>query len=79
MLRFVEVGLFFCPFALYGLWVFLGRSFSARFMWIAVTGLTVLAVATIWYGLARSLPPQDRYVPAHIENGHIVQGRGVAP
>ena len=79
MLRLVEIGLFLSPFALYALWLLVGRRFSARFMWIAVGCLATLSAATIWYGLTRSLPPQDRYVPARIENGRIVQGHGVAP
>ena len=79
MLRFVEVGLFLAPFAVYGLWLFVGRRFSTRFMLITVIGLAIISVATIFYGLERSLPPQERYVPARMENGRIVQGHGVAP
>ena len=79
MLRLVEIGLFLSPFALYALWLLVGRRFSARFMWIAVLTLATLSAATIWYGLSRSLPREDRYVPARIENGRIIPGHGVAP
>ncbi|MBV9813947.1 MAG: hypothetical protein JO326_14460, partial [Acetobacteraceae bacterium] len=49
-----------------------------RFMWISVVVLATLAGAVVWYGMERSLSPQDRYVPARLENGRIVQGHGIA-
>ena len=79
MLRVVEILFFLAPFALFAARVFLGKRASAQAMWTIVGGLLLLAAATVWYGLERSLPRDDTYVPAHIENGRIVQGHGVPP
>jgi hypothetical protein len=75
MLRGAEFGLFLLPFALYGVWLVLGRQLSARFMWIGLTSVGVLSAGVLWYGLTRGLPAGERYVPAHVENGRIVQPR----
>jgi hypothetical protein len=78
MLRFVEIGMFAAPFALYAVWLMVGRRLDSRMFWIAVIGLSVIGAGTVWFGLERSLPPDAVYVPAHIEDGRIVQGRGVS-
>lgn len=76
MLRFVEIGFFFVPFALYGVWWYLGARASAAFVWVTIGCLAVVAGATIWFGLERSLPAGVAYVPAAMRDGVIVQGHG---
>jgi hypothetical protein len=79
MFRFAEIGMFAAPFALYAVWLILGRKLDARMFWIAVIGLLAMGAATVWFGLERSLPPDERYVPARLENGQIVPGHGAPP
>ena len=79
MLRGAELSFFLLPFVIYGIWVVLGRRFSTRFMWIGVTSICVLSAGVLWYGLSRRLPAGERYVPAHLEQGRIVQGHGAQP
>jgi hypothetical protein len=78
MLRFVEIGFFLVPFALYGAWWYFGTRLSPAAVWVTIGLLVVLAGATIWLGLERSLPADVVYVPAEIRDGVIVQGHGGA-
>jgi hypothetical protein len=78
MLRLVEISFFLVPFALYGVWWYLGMRASAAFVWMTIGCLAVMAAVTIWYGLERSLPAGVVYVPAEMHDGAIVQGHGNA-
>ena len=76
MLRLAEFGLFLVPFGLFLAWLLLERV-TARIAIAAAVAFFVMAGATILYGLERRLDRGEVYVPAHIENGRIVQGHGV--
>jgi 4-amino-4-deoxy-L-arabinose transferase-like glycosyltransferase len=78
MLRFAEFGLFLLPFAVYAAWRFLGVRASARVVWAAVAIFVSLVVAVVWYGLNARLDRGETYVPAHLQDGRIVPGHGVA-
>ncbi len=79
MIRAVELGLFVLPFVLFAVWWFLGKTASRGLVWTAVVGLAVMAAYLAWYGLSRSMDREETYVPAHLEHGQIVPGRGVMP
>jgi len=76
MLRFAEIGLFLVPFALYAAWWVLGQRATAGLLWATAVLLAVLAAATIWYGLERSLPAGTHYEPAQLRDGVVVSGHG---
>lgn len=76
MLRFAEFGLFLAPFALYAAWRLLGARATPWLLWSGAAAVAVVAAVLIWYGLARSLPPGTRYVPAQLKGGTIVEGHG---
>ncbi len=79
MLRFAEIGLFLLPFGLYLVWRLLGPLVRPALLWFAMTAVLLLAGIAIGYGLHERMDPHTRYRPAHIENGQIIQGTGVAP
>lgn len=78
MLRYVEIGFFLLPFALFGAWWVLGARASRRVLWGAVLVAGLLAVATVWYGLEHSLPAGSKYVPAQLSNDAAVSGGAAA-
>ncbi len=69
--------MFAAPFALYAVWWLVGRKLNRRMFWIAIIWLLAVGGGSVWYGLERSLSGDEAYVPAHLENGRIVQGHGV--
>jgi hypothetical protein len=79
MLRFSEIGLFLVPFVLYGTWLVLGARTPPALVWSAVALIVLLAVGTVWFGLANRLDRGEKYVPAQVVDGQIVEGHGVAP
>jgi hypothetical protein len=87
MLRFVafDVLLFLLPFAAYALWLVVARqpvgpsAWQARTVgWLALAGAAVVVVVLFAFIHFDTAPPGGVYVPAHIENGHIVEGH-IAP
>ncbi len=77
MLRLSEVGLFLVPFALYVTWLVLRARTPPALVWAAVALTLAMAGGTVWFGLARRLDRDERYVPAQVENGRIVPGHGI--
>jgi hypothetical protein len=77
MLRAAEIGLFLAPFGLYLLWRFLAPRVRPAVLWIGMVFVVGLAGVAIGYGLKERMDPHARYVPAHVEDGRIVPGRGV--
>ncbi len=84
MVRFVAFDsvLFLVPFAIYALWL-LGsrRSVSDAAEWTARTvGYLALAGAVLLVGVLVAFvrfdtaPPGGTYIPAHMENGRIIEG-----
>jgi hypothetical protein len=80
MLRFVEVALFLAPFAVVAAWRLLlpAPGPSLRLV-AAVCALAALVAGTLLWLRARDAEaPMAAYVPAHIEDGHVVPS-GEAP
>ncbi len=78
MLRFAELGLFLAPFALFLVWRLLSPRVRPALLWIGTVVLVALAGMAVGFGLHERMDPHARYVPAHLEDGRIVPGRGVA-
>lgn len=79
MLRAAEIGLFLLPFGLFVMWRVLAPHVRPALLWVAMSSVLVLAGIAIGYGLRERMEPNSRYVPAHIEDGRIIQGTGIAP
>ncbi|MDE2200684.1 MAG: hypothetical protein KGJ41_16855 [Rhodospirillales bacterium] len=76
MLRGTELGLFLLPFALFLTWLVLGRRTPASLVWAALTGVLLLAIATLWLGLGRHLPGDAAYVPAQWLDNRLLPAHG---
>ncbi len=77
MLRFGEIGLFVLPFALLALWRLVAPHVRPAVLWAGTGALLLLGGSVIFYGLHERLGPHERYIPAHIEDGRIIEGTGV--
>lgn len=75
MLRATEIALFLAPFGLFLLWRFLAPKIRPAILWAGIVMIIVLAGTAIFFGLRQRMDPHARYLPAHMENGHIVPGR----
>ncbi len=49
---------------------------SRRAVLVLTVAETLLAIALIWSGTADSLRPHERYVPAQLREGSVVDGHG---
>jgi hypothetical protein len=78
MLAILEALLVLLPFGLYLLWLRRGAEPSSA--QLALTALLVALGAglAIWYGLTQETEREAAYVPARIEDGRVVPGRGEA-
>lgn len=76
MLRAIDLGMFLAPAALFVAWLALGRVATARFALAAALIVIGLGAFAAYYGIERSIPGGDRYVPARLDNGRIVPGHG---
>jgi hypothetical protein len=76
MLRLSELALFVAPFLLFGVWRLAGAfGFPSTAAVVVAAGALLLMLGTLmWFGEKRALPPGAAYVPARLENGHIVPG-----
>lgn len=83
MARFVgfDVLLFLLPFAAYALWLVAVRrpvgpaAWEARTVgWLALAGAAVIVVVLVVLVHFDTAPPGGMYVPAHMENGRIIEG-----
>jgi hypothetical protein len=79
MLRLAEIGLLLAPLALFLLWRFLAPRVRPAMLWVGMVIVVGFAGMAIGYGLRERMDPHARYVPAHVEGGRIVPGRGVGP
>lgn len=73
----VEFLLFLLPFLAYAAWrrVNPGIEPGPRLILAGVIGLVLMFVFAVWYGLAVSLHPHERYVPAQLgPDGRVVPG-----
>ncbi len=77
-----EVGIFLIPFAVYALFliatrsgVFASSSWPAHLIAKLVLGSLLLVVLSfVMLAQFSGAPPNSTYVPAHIENGRLVDG-----
>lgn len=80
MLRLAELGLALAPIAaillLYALVIRRHRP-SARVLTLGVLLVTSLGVWLVWSGTSEDLSRSERYAPATLHDGQIVQGHGV--
>jgi hypothetical protein len=76
-MRWAELALFLVPFALYAAWRLSAVVARPWLVWAVLALALLLAAGTVWYGLSRSVPPTDAYVPARIVGGKIVPAQGV--
>ncbi len=77
MLRAAEIGLFLLPLGLFVVWRVLGPHVRPALLWAAMAGVLALGATAVGYGLTQRLDRGERYVPAHLEGGRIVEGHGV--
>lgn len=73
MLRLTEILLFLSPFVLVAVWLLVGRRLAVM-AYPALAVAVVLAGLLIVFGLRRSMRADATYVPAHVEDGRIVDG-----
>ena len=74
-----DVLLFLLPFAIYGLyWRFSPnpgtRTAAHPWSYLLISGLMLVAASFVVWGIAEGSGQQGIYVPAHLENGHVVPG-----
>ena len=84
MVRFVafDAVLFLLPFAIYALWLIASRrSVGAAAEWetrtigyLALAGAVLMIAVLVAFVHFDTAPPGGVYIPAHMENGHIVEG-----
>ncbi|MCX7380274.1 MAG: DUF6111 family protein [Alphaproteobacteria bacterium] len=74
MLALAEIGLFLFPTALYVAWLYAGNHTPRWAVWVTLGGTAVIAAGIIHFGITNAIAPDAAYVPAHIEDGHIVPG-----
>jgi hypothetical protein len=81
MLRLLELALFLAPFAAYAafLGVSKGGGPSVPVLVTTLVGLALLGGALAWFGVERAGAPNAQYVPAHLEDGRIIDGHSVPP
>jgi hypothetical protein len=77
MLRAAEIGLFLLPFGLFLLWRLMAPHVRPVLLWFALVSVLLLAGVAIGYGLHDRMNPHERYIPAHMENGRIIDGTGM--
>jgi hypothetical protein len=77
MLRAAEIGLFLLPIGMFVLWRVLAPRVRPVMLWAAMAGVLALGGTAISYGLNQRLDRGERYVPARLEDGRIVEGHGV--
>ncbi len=78
MLRFGEALMALAPLAAAALlWAIIYRRVPGR---RAIAGLTVavvcLAGALVWQGIYGTMAPHERYVPAALHDGQVIEGHG---
>lgn len=77
MLRLAEIGLLLTPLLIFLLWRFLSPRVKPAMLWAAMALVLGLAGTAVAFGLKRRMEPDERYVPAHMQDGRIVGGHGV--
>ena len=75
-MRFVEIALFFVPFAVFAAWRVLagGGKPSRKLVVMATCVVMALAGALYWFNREEAIAPGMRYVPAQLEDGRVIPG-----
>lgn len=78
MWRFAELLLFLAPFAAFALWRVTASSGGPSTVVIAsaAAAVVVLFLSLLVFSRRDALTGSETYVPAHIENGRLVEGHG---
>ena len=80
MIRTAELAMFFAPIAAYGLWRLAVRRGqpgpSPQILSLILAGLLVFGAGLAWFGVRERDPPGSHYIPAQLQDGHIVPGHG---
>jgi hypothetical protein len=82
MLRASEMVLFVAPFVAFAILYavfFRGRGVSRHTLLIALAAVVGLGAYLVWLGTSQRLDRDERYVPAKLHDGDIVQGHGASP
>ena len=74
------------PFLLYAAYVGLAHGrmpswldlSSRHWAMLGGTGLALLTISLLTWGLLSGSPPEETYIPPHLDDGEIVPGRTVA-
>ena len=76
MLRFAELVLFLAPFAIFAAWRLVagGGGPSWKLVVTATCIVAMLAGALYWFSREEAITPDLRYVPAQLEDGHVIPG-----
>jgi hypothetical protein len=77
---------FLLPFLIYAAYVGLAKRRAPRWLdlnekeWLVLggTGLALLTISLVTWTLLSGSPPDQIYVPPHLEDGRIVPGRTVS-
>jgi hypothetical protein len=74
-----DILLFLLPFALYGLYWRLspspnGRTATHPWSYLVISGLVLVAVSFVFWGVTQGSGQLGIYIPAHLENGHVIPG-----
>lgn len=77
-MRLTELLLFLAPIAAFIAWrLTAGVGGPSRtFVFTTAAALIVLGGMLVWFSHEHALPPGTSYVPAHVEDGRVIQGRG---
>ena len=77
-----EVALFLAPFAVYALFLWATQAGVVdakawtlpRLAWLTIIALVLMVGSFVVLAQFSGSPPGSVYVPAHLENGHLVPG-----
>lgn len=78
MLRVADGAVFLAPLAILAIYIMTARRGGPSRGTLAalLTGLVLCGAMLAWYALHERMAPGTRYVPAHLEDGRVVQGHG---
>ncbi len=78
----IDVVLFLLPFFLYAIyWRLLGYAVSRHkkrahpWTFLTATGLLLVILSFVWWGLTSGEPTTGVYIPPHMEDGEVVPGQ----
>jgi hypothetical protein len=80
---FTELALFLAPFVIYAIFLWATRAgvldpthwSLGRLAWLVIAALVLVIGSFVVLAQWSGAPPGSTYVPAHIEDGHLVPGK----